>query len=122
MSENLSYSAKGEVANLVQRRTKFERLKIALSKAPFSAWFGMIVLFIYFFAAIFAPLIAPHGEAEIFPVAYAPWGDGHIFGTDQIGRDIFSRIIPSLIGVTNGTIFSTINPFSPTFFKVKVSS
>ena len=93
MSENLSYSAKSEVANLIKRRTRVERLKIALSKAPISAWFGMIVLFIYFFAAIFAPLIAPHGEAEIFPVAYAPWGDGHIFGTDQIGRDIFSRII-----------------------------
>ena len=93
MSENLSYSAKSEVANLIKRRTRLERLKIALSKAPMSAWFGMIVLFIYFFAAIFAPLIAPHGEAEIFPVAYAPWGDGHIFGTDQIGRDIFSRII-----------------------------
>ena len=93
MSENLSYSAKSEVANLIKRRTRLERLKIALSKAPISAWFGMIVLFIYFFAAIFAPLIAPHGEAEIFPVAYAPWGDGHLFGTDQIGRDIFSRII-----------------------------
>ena len=93
MSENLSYSAKSEVANLIKRRTRVERLKIALSKAPFSAWFGMAVLFVYFFAAIFAPLIAPHGEAEIFPVAYAPWGDGHIFGTDQIGRDIFSRII-----------------------------
>ena len=93
MSENLSYSAKSEVANLIKRRTRVERLKIALSKAPISAWFGMGVLFVYFFAAIFAPLIAPHGEAEIFPVAYAPWGDGHIFGTDQIGRDIFSRII-----------------------------
>ncbi len=93
MSENLSYSAKSEVANLIKRRTRVERLKIALSKAPISAWFGMSVLFVYFFAAIFAPLIAPHGEAEIFPVAYAPWGDGHIFGTDQIGRDIFSRII-----------------------------
>ena len=93
MSENLSYSAKSEVANLIKRRTRVERLKIALSKAPISAWFGMAVLFVYFFAAIFAPLIAPHGEAEIFPVAYAPWGDGHIFGTDQIGRDIFSRII-----------------------------
>ena len=93
MSENLSYSAKSEVANLIKRRTRAERLKIALSKAPISAWFGMAVLFVYFFAAIFAPLIAPHGEAEIFPVAYAPWGDGHIFGTDQIGRDIFSRII-----------------------------
>ncbi len=93
MSENISYSAKSEVANLIKRRTRVERLKIALSKAPISAWFGMAVLFVYFFAAIFAPLIAPHGEAEIFPVAYAPWGDGHIFGTDQIGRDIFSRII-----------------------------
>ena len=93
MSENLSYSAKSEVSNLIKRRTRVERLKIALSKAPISAWFGMAVLFVYFFAAIFAPLIAPHGEAEIFPVAYAPWGDGHIFGTDQIGRDIFSRII-----------------------------
>ena len=93
MSENFSYSAKSEVANLIKRRTRVERLKIALSKAPISAWFGMAVLFVYFFAAIFAPLIAPHGEAEIFPVAYAPWGDGHIFGTDQIGRDIFSRII-----------------------------
>ena len=93
MSENLSYSAKSEVANLIKRRTRVERLKIALSKAPISAWFGMAVLFVYFFAAIFAPIIAPHGEAEIFPVAYAPWGDGHILGTDQIGRDIFSRII-----------------------------
>ena len=93
MSENLSYSAKSEAANLIKRRTRLERLKIALSKAPMSAWFGMIILFIYFFAAIFAPFIAPHGEAEIFPVAYAPWGDGHILGTDQIGRDILSRII-----------------------------
>ena len=93
MNNNVSYSAKNEVASLVQRRTKYERLKIALSKAPLSAWFGMIVLFIYLFAAIFAPFIAPHGEAEIFPVAYAPWGGHHLLGTDQIGRDIFSRII-----------------------------
>ncbi|MDC3131535.1 ABC transporter permease [Pelagibacteraceae bacterium] len=93
MNNHVSYSAKNEVASLVQRRTKYERLKLALSKAPLSAWFGMIVLFIYLFAAIFAPLIAPHGEAEIFPVAYAPWGGEHLLGTDQIGRDIFSRII-----------------------------
>lgn len=93
MNNNVSYSAKNEVASLVQRRTKYERLKLALSKAPLSAWFGMIVLFIYLFAAIFAPFIAPHGEAEIFPVAYAPWGGQHLLGTDQIGRDIFSRII-----------------------------
>ena len=93
MNNDISYSAKNEVASLVQRRTKYERFKLALSKAPLSAWFGMVVLFIYLFAAIFAPFIAPHGEAEIFPVAYAPWGGQHLLGTDQIGRDIFSRII-----------------------------
>ena len=93
MNNDISYSAKNEVASLVKRRTKYERFKLALSKAPLSAWFGMIVLFIYLFAAIFAPFIAPHGEAEIFPVAYAPWGGQHLLGTDQIGRDIFSRII-----------------------------
>ena len=94
MSENLqSYSAKAEVSNLIQRRTRFERIKIAFSKAPPSAWFGMIVIAIYLFAAFFAPLIAPHGEAEIFEVAYAPWGGEHLLGTDQIGRDVFSRLI-----------------------------
>jgi len=69
------------------------RDKIAFSKAPLSAWFGMIVLSIYLFAAFFAPFIAPHGEAEVFPVAYAPWGGEHLLGTDQIGRDILSRLI-----------------------------
>ena len=94
MSKNINtYSASGEVGNLLQRRTKIERLKIALSKAPFSAWFGMIVLFIYLFAALFAPFIAPHPEAKIFEIAYAPWGNGHLLGTDQIGRDVFSRLI-----------------------------
>ena len=94
MSENLqSYSAKAEVSNLIKRRTRFERIKIAFSKAPPSAWFGMIVISIYLFAAFFAPFIAPHGEAEVFPIAYAPWGGEHLLGTDQIGRDVFSRLI-----------------------------
>ena len=65
-----SYSAKGEVSNITKRRTRFERIKIAFSKAPLSAWFGMIVLSIYLFAAFFAPFIAPHGEAEVFPMPF----------------------------------------------------
>ena len=94
MSENTkSYSAKGEVSKITKRRTRFERIKIAFSKSPLSAWFGMIVLSIYLIAAFFAPFIAPHGEAEVFPVAYAPWGGEHLLGTDQIGRDILSRLI-----------------------------
>ena len=37
--------------------------------------------------------LAPYGEAEIFPEPFAPWSPEFIFGTDQIGRDILSRMI-----------------------------
>ena len=87
------YSAKGEVSTVYVRRTMFQRGIITLKKAPFTAWLGMVIIFICFFVAIFAPLIAPYGEAEIFKVPYAPWDEVHFFGTDRLGRDILSRLI-----------------------------
>ena len=51
----------------------------------------MIVIAIYILVAIFAPWIAPYGEAEVFAQPYAPWGGEHLLGTDQIGRDIYSH-------------------------------
>ena len=87
------YSAKGEVSNVYIRRTIFQRGILTLKKAPFTAWLGMTIIFIYFFVAIFAPFIAPYGEAQIFKVPYAPWDDVHFFGTDRLGRDILSRLI-----------------------------
>ena len=91
-SEKL-YSAVGEVGAVRRRRSLAERSWIVLKKAPPTAWFGMIVFFCYMFVALFAPWLAPFGEAEIFPVPFAPWDETHVFGTDQIGRDILSRLI-----------------------------
>ena len=88
-----AYSAAAEIGQIRERRTWIQIAKIELKKAPYSAWFGLIVIAIYLFVAIFAPLLAPHGEAEIFPASFAPWGGDFVFGTDQIGRDIFSRLI-----------------------------
>jgi len=88
-----TYSAAAEVGALRKRRTRWERLRILLKSASFSAWFGMIVVAIYILVAVLAPLLAPYGENQIFPGAYEPWGGAHVFGTDQIGRDIFSRLI-----------------------------
>ena len=101
MAENLSnstnsevlYTAVGEVGAVRRRRSLAERSWIVLKKAPPTAWFGMIVFFCYMFVALFAPWLAPFGEAEIFPVPFAPWDETHVFGTDQIGRDILSRLI-----------------------------
>jgi peptide/nickel transport system permease protein len=88
-----TYSAKDEVGQVRARRSRWQRIKIELGKAPMTAWFGMIVIAIYVFVAVFAPLLAPYGEAEITPTPYAQWGADHLLGTDQIGRDIMSRMI-----------------------------
>ncbi len=88
-----NYSAAAEVGAVRKRRSRLERIWIDLKKAPLSAWFGMIVVFAYMVVALFAPLIAPYGEAEVFPEANAAWSSQFIFGTDQIGRDMLSRLI-----------------------------
>ncbi len=65
----------------------------ALRAAPLTAAFGMLVITIYAIAGIFAPLIAPFGEAEVIAGAFAPADGTMILGADQLGRDMFSRII-----------------------------
>ncbi|MGI9306895.1 MAG: ABC transporter permease [Gammaproteobacteria bacterium] len=61
--------------------------------APFSAKFGMAVIAAYLFAAIFGPALAPFSETEIVGAEFEPWGGGHVFGTDSLGRDMLTRMI-----------------------------
>jgi peptide/nickel transport system permease protein len=88
-----TYSAAAEVGAVRKRRTRLERIGLLLKSAPPSAWFGMIVVSFYILVAVFADVIAPYGEAQIHPVPFAPWSDEFIFGTDQIGRDVLTRLI-----------------------------
>ena len=92
-TDNETYSALGEVGDFQQRRTRWARIRLDLAKSPMTAKFGLLVILIYIVVALFAPFIAPYGEAEVFPIPYAPWSSEFVFGTDQIGRDIFSRLI-----------------------------
>lgn len=65
-----------------------------LRRAPPTAWFGMAVLAIYLGAALLAPLIAPYGEYQVVSeTPFEPWSSQFVFGTDQLGRDVFSRLI-----------------------------
>jgi peptide/nickel transport system permease protein len=82
-----------DIRSVRARRTFWQTAKRTLATAPISAWFGMVVIVIYAIAAIFAPWIAPYGEAEIVGKAYQPSGEEFWLGTDQIGRDLFSRLI-----------------------------
>ncbi|MGE3876453.1 MAG: ABC transporter permease [Parvibaculaceae bacterium] len=76
------------------RRTVAQNIWRTLKKAPLSAWFGMIVIAIYVFIALFAPWIAPYGEAEVVSqTPFEMWSSTHWFGTDQLGRDMLTRLL-----------------------------
>ncbi len=64
-----------------------------LHTAPLTASFGLFIILVYLVAALFAPFIAPFGEAEIVGSSFAPADDKLLLGGDQLGRDMFSRII-----------------------------
>ena len=55
---------------------------------------GLSIVLLMIFTAIFAPLIAPneYSEQNYDAVRVAP-GTEFFFGTDQFGRDIFSRVV-----------------------------
>ncbi|HEV7414706.1 ABC transporter permease [Tianweitania sediminis] len=60
---------------------------------PIGAAIGLLLTFLFLAAAIFAPWLAPFGKAQIVGDVWAPMSSTHWLGTDNIGRDLLSRII-----------------------------
>jgi peptide/nickel transport system permease protein len=98
-----------------------------LPKRPNAVWqfikseplgiFGLLIILIYIVCAVGAAYIAPFDpEAIDFGAMLASPGAEHFFGTDQYGRDVFSRIVygsrtalavgilSSVIGCTLGAV------------------
>ena len=64
-----------------------------MKNIPISALIGLVFTAVYFLMALFAPLIAPYGMAEIVGQVWEPSSAAHLLGTDNIGRDLLSRMI-----------------------------
>ena len=62
-------------------------------RMPLSAAIGLFFTGLYFFVAIFAPLIAPYSMTEVVGDVWEPSSAEHWLGTDSIGRDLLSRMI-----------------------------
>jgi peptide/nickel transport system permease protein len=62
-------------------------------RIPLSAIIGLTITGLFFLAAIFAPWIAPYGMAEIVGDVWEPASDEFVLGTDNIGRDLLTRMI-----------------------------
>ena len=60
-----------------------------------AAMIGLTILLILAFVAIFANLIAPHDpiKLDLLNPLQPPLSQGHILGTDDLGRDVLSRLI-----------------------------
>lgn len=72
------------------------------------ALIGLFVFFIILFACIFAPFITKYNpnEVNIDKITLAPSKE-HILGTDQLGRDVFSRLLyGGRVSITVGVISS----------------
>jgi peptide/nickel transport system permease protein len=96
---------------------------------------GMVLGAVFVVCALFAPWIAPQDPANIdLPSRLQPLGTAHWFGTDELGRDIFSRVIYGarismlvgasvvagslLLGLIVGAIAGYYGGFADKFFSV----
>jgi peptide/nickel transport system permease protein len=68
-------------------------MKIMGRKPTISAWVGITIVSIFILIAIFAPLIAPYDEAETVGDTWAGMSAHAWLGTDNIGRDMLSRLL-----------------------------
>ncbi|MGV3549452.1 ABC transporter permease [Rhizobium sp.] len=64
-----------------------------LKRIPIGALIGLILTALFFFVAIFAQWIAPYGLGEIAGGVWEPMSAKFPLGTDNLGRDLLSRMI-----------------------------
>lgn len=56
-------------------------------------WVGIAVLFVYIVIALAAPMIAPQGPYAITGKPLQPPDNHHLFGTNEVGQDIFAQLV-----------------------------
>jgi len=76
----------------IQRSTRRRQFVIALRQPAIGI--GAVIMLVFLLAALLAPLLAPYGPLEQnISAGLSPPSAAHLFGTDKLGRDIFSRIL-----------------------------
>lgn len=91
-------------------------------------WAGGLMLGAMLLGGILVPMLSSYHPNELVARPFGPPSATHLFGTDQLGRDVFTRVfaavyrdlgvafagvvVPLVIGTTVGVVLSTLrNPF-----------
>lgn len=76
-------------ARMIQARQRFRSIL-----ANPSSFVGLVIVVMFVVVAVFAPLLATHDpNAQDFAVRLSPPSAAHWLGTDQFGRDVYSRLV-----------------------------
>ena len=66
---------------------------IKLSRIPITAIVGIVITLIFVLAAVLAPWLAPYSDTAIVGDVWAPMSAAHWLGTDNLGRDLLTRLL-----------------------------
>lgn len=81
---------RGSEAVVASQSTSLARRLLAKPTAVFS----IVVLLVLSLSAVFAPILAPGNPLQVNPaVRFSPPGGLHLFGTDNLGRDVFDMVL-----------------------------
>jgi peptide/nickel transport system permease protein len=83
-------------------------------------WIGTVILLIVVFLAVFAPIVSSYNPLLITPTErMKPPDVQHIFGTDDFGRDVFTRVIyGGRLSIEIGLISVALASFTGTFLGI----
>jgi len=93
------------------KRTRLQSALREILKAPITAKFGILVILVYGFVAIFAPVLTPYSETEIVGPEFDVWGEEFILGTDGLGRDMLTRLLFGARNTVGIAFFTTVLAF-----------
>ena len=83
-----------------------------LKDAPVSAWIGIVIVVFYAVLALGAPFLAPFAESASVGKQYMPWTSPHYLGTDDLGRDVLSRLIYGARNTVGIALVTTVLAFT----------
>ena len=93
MTSEQATSLNPQIGQSRPQRSRLQSAMREILKAPVTAKFGILVILVYGFVAIFAPVITPYSETEIVGPEFDVWGAQFILGTDGLGRDMLTRLL-----------------------------
>ncbi|HKI92614.1 MAG TPA: ABC transporter permease [Gaiellaceae bacterium] len=115
-------SAAVAAASATQRRVvRRERLRQLARSKTFVI--GALIMLFWIVCAAFGSHIAPHDPLAQSADQLAGMGSGHLFGTDLLGRDVFSRVLvgardimivapaATLLGIAGGTLVGLVTGY-----------